>query len=177
MKVALIGFMGCGKSSVGRRVAEEAGWEFLDLDEEIEKTTGRKIREIFETDGEGEFRKIERKVLKDVLNRKDNLIISLGGGTPTWGDNINLLKKRALLIYLYAPFDVLWERIKDDTSRPLTSLGENKVRNLFEVRKSFYEEADFVVDTSDKSVEGVVKEVLAVLENFISSKRNNNEGE
>jgi shikimate kinase len=176
MKIALAGFMGCGKSSVGKVVAKELGWKFLDLDEEIERVTGKKIREIFESGGEEKFRRVEREVLESVLNREGNLVISLGGGTPTWGDNLSLLKEKTLLIYLDTPFDVLWERIEGDEERPLASLGKEKVRELFERRKGFYEKADLIVDTSGKSVEDVAEEVLFVFEEFVGGGRDKNKG-
>ncbi|SMP06466.1 shikimate kinase [Desulfurobacterium pacificum] len=176
MKIALAGFMGCGKSSVGKVVAKELGWKFLDLDEEIERVTGKKIREIFESGGEEKFRRVEREVLESVLNREGNLVISLGGGTPTWGDNLSLLKEKALLIYLDTPFDVLWKRIEGDRERPLASLGKEKVKALFERRKKFYEEADLIVDTSGKSVEDVAEEVLTAFKEFVGSSRDENKG-
>ncbi len=149
MKIALFGFMGSGKSTLGKALAEKIGYDFIDLDEAIEKKTGLTITQIFEVKGEIAFRKIEHQVLKDIVKRDyTNLILSLGGGTIIQPTNRKLLEvKNYKKIYLDVQTDVLIERLlKQKNERPLlTKVSEEKLQDyinaLFLSRKSIYENA------------------------------------
>ncbi len=149
MKIALFGFMGSGKSTLGKALAEKNAYVFIDLDEAIETKTGLSISQIFEAKGEIVFRKIEHQVLKDIVKRDyTNLILSLGGGTIIQPTNRKLLEvKNYKKIYLDVQTDVLIERLlKQKNERPLlTKVPEEKLQDyinaLFLSRKSIYENA------------------------------------
>ncbi|MCR5274517.1 MAG: hypothetical protein K6E26_04065 [Clostridiales bacterium] len=125
IKVVFTGFMGAGKTSIGRRIADDMMIPFVDLDERIERIAGCPISEIFSKDGEETFRRMEHDVLKAVLEAPGSEVISLGGGVLTQEENRKLLgESKALVIYLQADADTIWERVKDDTTRPLLQAAD-----------------------------------------------------
>ena len=139
IKVVFTGFMGAGKTSIGRKLSEDLKIPFIDLDERIERIAGCPIREIFEKDGEETFRRMEHDVLKVVLENSGSEVISLGGGVLTNEENRKLISEsKALVIYLQADADTIWERVKDDTSRPLLQAADKDTayRNMCERLKS-----------------------------------------
>ena len=139
IKVVFTGFMGAGKTSIGRKLSEELKIPFIDLDERIERIAGCPIREIFEKDGEETFRRMEHDVLKVALESSGSEVISLGGGVLTNEDNRKLIaESKALVIYLQADADTIWERVKEDTSRPLLQAADKDTayRNMCERLKS-----------------------------------------
>ncbi len=161
MKIVLLGFMGSGKSTIGKLLSERLEVPFLDLDEEIVRKTGLSIPEIFSSSGEEKFREIERETLMGLLSKPESLVISTGGGAPAYKDNMELINKNSISIYLKADFEKLWKRISKDSNRPLVTAGKEKVRELFERRIPFYEKADIVVRTDiftpDETVERILK--------------------
>src|SRR5262245_12670149 len=116
--LALIGFMGTGKSSVGRLVADTLRFTFLDTDELIETSVGRTITDIFTHQGEAAFRELERKVVEELASRS-RLVISTGGGLPANGMNLASLKLHALVVCLWASPEAIFERVRTQTHRPL----------------------------------------------------------
>ncbi len=125
MKIVLTGFMGAGKTHIGRRLAEDMKVPFVDLDERIVQIAGCPITEIFKKDGEETFRRMEHDVLKVVLETPGSEVISLGGGVLTQENNRTLLaESKAVVIYLQADADTIWERVKDDTTRPLLQASD-----------------------------------------------------
>ena len=135
VKIVFTGFMGAGKTSIGRKLSEDMKIPFLDLDERIETIAGCPITEIFRKDGEETFRRMEHDVLKVVLEASGAEVISLGGGVLTNPENVKLLKEsHALVIYLQADADTIWERVKDDTTRPLLQASDKDTayRNMCE---------------------------------------------
>ena len=125
VKIVFTGFMGAGKTSIGRNLSEDMKIPFIDLDERIETIAGCPITEIFKKDGEETFRRMEHDVLKVVLEASGAEVISLGGGVLTNPENVKLLKEsKALVIYLQADADTIWERVKDDTTRPLLQASD-----------------------------------------------------
>ena len=125
IKVVFTGFMGAGKPSIGRRLADDMKIPFVDLDERIVQIAGCPISEIFSKDGEETFRRMEHDVLKVVLEAPGSEVISLGGGVLTQEENRKLLSEsKALVIYLQADADTIWERVKDDTTRPLLQASD-----------------------------------------------------
>ncbi|MBR6254706.1 MAG: hypothetical protein IKR22_04645 [Clostridiales bacterium] len=125
IKVVFTGFMGAGKTSIGRRIADDMKIPFVDLDERIVQIAGCPISEIFSKDGEETFRRMEHDVLKAVLEAPGSEVISLGGGVLTQEENRKLLgESKALVIYLQADADTIWERVKDDTTRPLLQAAD-----------------------------------------------------
>ncbi len=157
--------MGSGKTTVGSRLAQLLGKEFIDLDHYIVETTGRSIPSIFETDGEAGFRMIEKASLKEVIHNTD-AVISTGGGIITYEESRELLKNNGhhKVYYLSAPFDELYGRIKNDTGRPMLKGGYEGTMKLYESRLPLYEEAcDYAVDAA-LSVDETV-EIIKNLEN------------
>ena len=160
MKIALYGFMGAGKSSLGKALAEKLNWNFVDLDEEIVRYAGKSINEIFADEGEIAFRKIEHQVLKEIVKRDDeNIVLSLGGGSIISPANRKLLEvKNFKKIYLNVALPQLTERLKKDRkNRPLLKdIPENEldkyIEALFETRKERYEthaDIDLKIDSED----------------------------
>lgn len=144
--------MGSGKSTAGKALAPLVKTRFFDLDDYLEKKEGRSIPEIFEEEGEEKFRELEKKYLHELLKLKDPHVISLGGGTICFFDNLDAVKKSGQLIYIDLPVDVLVSRIQESsTTRPLLKdlSAEELTKNINEilsVRKSFYEQAHITVN-------------------------------
>lgn len=161
VNLALIGFMGAGKTSVGRLAAEQMHFEYLDTDEMIQSLTGRSITDIFKTDGEPAFRALERQVVGELAIRS-RAVISTGGGLPVNPDNLASLKTHALVVCLWASPEKIWERVKNQTHRPLLhdANPQNKIRDLLAAREQFYKQADVLVNTDIRGVREVVQQVV-----------------
>ena len=150
--VFLTGFMGSGKTTAGKALAPLLKTRFFDLDEYIEKKEGRDIPAIFEEQGEEKFRELESTYLKQLLKLKDPHVISLGGGTVCFNDNLELIKKAGTLLYIELPINVLAERIKESKfTRPLLKnlTTEELIKNIEEIlseRKKFYEQSHILVN-------------------------------
>ena len=159
--LALIGFMGAGKTSVGRFAAEQLRFDYLDTDELIVSRTGRSIAEIFKTDGEPAFRALECQTVAELANRTKT-VISTGGGLPVNPANLASLKTHALVVCLWASPDKIWERIKNQTHRPLLHDPDpqKKIRDLLAAREQFYKQADVLVNTDIRSAREVAQQVV-----------------
>ena len=164
MKIVLLGFMGSGKSTIGKLLSERLEVPFLDLDEEIVRKTGLSIPEIFSSLGEEKFREIERETLIGLLSKTESLVVSTGGGAPAYKDNMELINKNSISIYLKADFEKLWKRISKDSNRPLVADGKEKVKKLFERRIPFYEKADIVVRTDIFTPDETVERILKIMQ-------------
>ena len=160
--IVLIGFMGTGKSTVGKRLAQTMAWDFVDTDLEIVDVTKLCISEIFRRHGETRFRSEERLVVTRVA-QAENLVIATGGGTILNPENWQALAECGVLINLYAPLDVILERIGHKNDRPLLKNSPDEIENLWQKRQSVYEQADFTIDTTFKTIDEVVSEILAQL--------------
>ncbi len=162
--VILTGFMGTGKSSVGRVLATLLGWPFVDLDAVIVADVGKTINEIFAADGEAAFRIRERDCLKRVLDNGVAVIAS-GGGLVVDEANRMLMREKGYVINLSAPLSVIMARLEGVNDRPLLAVQDanNRVFELMAERKHFYDDADIKIDTGNKSVEDVAAEILRVL--------------
>lgn len=161
--IILIGFMGCGKTSVGKKLSETLGMEFLDTDELIEEKQGRTISSIFETDGEAEFRIMETECLKDLLKREgEAFVLSVGGGLPIREENRKLLSQIGHVVYLRVSPDVVYKRLRGDKTRPLLQ-GVNprgRIMDLMSARKNFYEgAADSIIEADDKDFSEIIEEI------------------
>lgn len=166
--IILIGFMGCGKSTTGIRLSYRLRRALEDTDKLIEKRAGKSISCIFETEGEAFFRKMETKCLQELMTLKEERIISTGGGLPMQPENGALLKRLGTVVYLRITPEGIWERLKNDTTRPLLQCEDPlaKVKSLLEVREPAYEAlADVILDVDGKSMETV----LAELENKLKA--------
>ncbi len=162
--VILIGFMGCGKSSVGKALADAMGIPFVDTDGMIEEQAGRKINDIFREDGEEYFRELETSVLKQLLSAQERKVIAVGGGLPVREINREYLKRLGTVVYLLAKVETLTGRLEGDNTRPMLRGGELKKRieTLMDARGELYgEAADVCVETDDKDFEQIVKEIMA----------------
>ena len=161
VNIALIGFMGAGKTSVGRLAAEQLHFDYLDTDELIQSRTGRAITEIFSTDGEPAFRKMESELVTELAART-NTVIATGGGLPVNPQNLLNLKKYALVVCLWASPEKIWERVKNQTHRPLLHDPDpqKKIRDLLAVREPFYKQADVLLNTELRSVREVTQQVV-----------------
>jgi len=165
-RVFLIGFMGAGKTSVGKALAARLRWKFCDLDREIEQREGRSVAAIFAESGEAGFRRAESEALKLVLAEHvgEGLVVALGGGAFVQPENRAALERaRAFSLLLEAPLEELKRRCRaDGTIRPLAS-DEKKFAGLFESRRPAYELASARVQTLGKSVEAVAEEIERLL--------------
>lgn len=160
--IILTGFMGCGKSSVGFRLSYHLRRTLLDTDKWIEKKQGMSIAEIFDRYGESAFRQMETDCLKELLQTEDHQIIATGGGLPIREENHELLKQLGCVYYLKVAPEVVYERLKGDTTRPLLQ-GDNpkaKIEALLKIREPVYEQcADYVIEVSDKTFEEILEEI------------------
>ena len=155
--------MGCGKSSVGRRLSELLCCPFMDLDDVIEQQTGRCITEIFTTDGEAAFRQMEMEVLESVL-KQSTAIVSLGGGTVTQERCAEIVKEKTVCIYLRTGVDTLVERLSDEAARRPLLQGSDlrtRIETLLAQRSSIYEStAHHIIDTDGHSIDEVAQSIL-----------------
>ncbi len=163
--IVLIGFMGCGKTSVGKKLSYRMNRTFVDTDEYIECAKGKKISDIFASDGESAFRHMETECLKELISGADSefKIFSTGGGMPVKTENRDLLKKLGTVFYLKVSAGVVYERLKGDTTRPLlqSQNPEEKIKELLGLREDAYRDAaDVVIEADNKSVEEVVEEIV-----------------
>jgi shikimate kinase len=159
--LALVGFMGTGKTSVGRLVAEQLHFEFLDTDDLIQTRTGRSIADIFARNGEPAFRALEREVVIE-LGHLAKTVISTGGGLPADPENLAALKTHALVVCLWASPEKIWERVRNQSHRPLLQDPDpqRKIRELLEAREPFYKQADVLVNTDQRSAREVAQQIL-----------------
>jgi len=165
MNIVLTGFMGTGKSKIGRRLAKKLRMSYLDTDELIEERGKDSISAIFKKRGEEYFRRLETKVVKEVA-LLDNYVISTGGGVVLREGNIRVLKKNAFIVCLFASPEVILKRTEGDEKRPLLKGDDRKERieKLLAIRKSYYEKADLKIDTSTLDSKKVVEEIVKFLE-------------
>lgn len=164
--IVLIGFMGCGKSTVGIRLSYKLRRIVEDTDKLIEKKIGMKISDIFKEHGEAFFREQETECIKELLSRKEEMIVATGGGLPVKAENRALLKKLGCVVYLKLSPEQIFERVKNDTERPLLACGNPllRIKELLGAREAFYEEAaDLVISADDKNMEDVLAELLEKL--------------
>jgi len=162
--IYLVGFMGCGKSSVGRALAEELGWYFVDLDEDIEKCAGAAVAHIFDTQGEANFRALETEALKkrvQIARSGQPQVISLGGGAFTVEANIDLVLNHGVTVWLDAPFDLIERRIAEETHRPLAR-DPVRMKHLFDQRREAYARADFRIEIGHDDPAAIASRILAL---------------
>ena len=166
MNIYLVGFMGTGKTSVAKEIAFLLHRDFVEIDDLIEEAERKKIVDIFREKGEAYFRRREKEILEDIA-KKDNLIVSCGGGIVINQENIELMKKTGKVVCLKASADVIYERTKKYSHRPLLNV-ENpvlKIKELLKERDKFYRQADFFVDTDNLSIEDVSRKIINLLQN------------
>lgn len=165
--IILIGFMGAGKSTMGKLIANKVGCTFIDTDAYIEKKEGRSIQDIFADDGEGYFRNAETEALRELLKSDKQYVLALGGGTPLLEENRALLKEaETYVVFLKISAEDAYERLKDDVTRPLLQ-GVNikeEIKSLLLMRNPVYETiADYVLLEDDKSLDDIFCELSVVI--------------
>ncbi|MFV5695166.1 shikimate kinase [Flavobacterium sp. LB3P122] len=169
-KIVLLGYMGCGKSTIANKLSKNIEIPFVDLDIKIEEKVNLSINDIFEKHGEIYFRKLEHEVFIELLNSPDNLIIGLGGGTPCYANNHELLKgDNVVSVYLKASIETLFNRLAHNKSkRPLIAdksdeeMKEFIAKHLFD-RSFYYNQAQHKVIVDDKTIEQTVMDIVAIL--------------
>jgi shikimate kinase len=161
LNLALVGFMGTGKTSAGRLVAEQLHFEFVDTDEIIQNKTGLSIAEIFARNGEAAFRALERDVVAE-LSRRTKTVISTGGGLPANPENLASLKTHALVVCLWASPEKIWERVRNQSHRPLLHDPDpqRKIKELLRIREPFYKQADVLINTDLRSAREVAQQIV-----------------
>jgi len=159
--IALIGFMGTGKSSVGQLVAAQLQFTFLDTDHVIEARANQTISEIFSQQGEPAFRELESKIVAELATRKKT-VISTGGGLPTNPANLTSLKTHSLVVCLWASPEKIWERVRNQSHRPLLNEPDPlaKIRRLLAEREPCYRQADVLLNTEMRSLKDVAQQVV-----------------
>lgn len=158
--IALVGFMGVGKSTVGQILASNLGFEFVDTDRVIESATGRRIADIFAQDGEPAFRALESS-LATQLEARSGLVISTGGGFVVNPSNLESLRRHALVVCLWASPGVIHERVRHQSHRPLlqTPDPQAKIAELLEKRRPAYQESDILVGVDFRSASETARQV------------------
>lgn len=158
--------MGCGKSSIGRRLSELLCCSFMDLDDVLVEREGKNIPEIFATEGETAFRHMELKALEHIINI-DGIVLALGGGTVMTEECADLVKEKTLCIYLKASVETLLERLDGKAAgRPMLADADlrTRIETLMEKRSSTYEKtAHITIDTDGKSIEAVASDIISIL--------------
>lgn len=161
--IILIGYMGSGKTTLGKKISFRERIAFLDTDKMIEQKQGKAVSEIFDEEGENAFRQMETDCLKEIMGYSDRYIISVGGGLPLKEENRMLLKELGTVLYLRARPDTIYGRLKNDTTRPLLRGDdpEGKIRTMIQIRGPVYEEvADVIIDVDEKGYETLIGEII-----------------
>jgi shikimate kinase len=164
-RIFLVGPMGAGKTTIGKKLARAMRLRFVDCDHEIERRTGATIPLIFDIEGEAGFRAREKRVIDD-LTRDDDIVVATGGGAVLDADSRLALTERGFVIYLHAPLEHLLARTRGDTNRPLLKAGDRvkKMQELLTAREPLYREvADLTVDTGALTLTAVVQNIRASL--------------
>jgi len=166
--VALVGLMGAGKSTVGRRLAGALNRPFFDSDEEIEKAAGLSVADIFSIHGEKEFRRVEQRVLERLLAGPPH-VLATGGGAYLRDETRDLMRQQAVTIWLNADLETLWKRVSKRGHRPLLRASNPKgvLSDLFNARKPIYEQADLIVPSVEGPHSLTVQSIIDALENWV----------
>ena len=162
--IFLTGFMGTGKSSVGKALAERLGTRFIDLDQLIVAEAGMVIKEIFARDGEPYFRSLETQIIRR-LDSEHGLVVSTGGGAVIDPENRRWMREHGHVVNLTATAETIRERLAADNERPLLQEDNSheKITAMLAEREPFYRDANIRIDTTDRSVDGIVLQILAWL--------------
>lgn len=169
-KIILLGYMGCGKSTIAKLLANKLNLPYLDLDEIIENRTNSSVNKLFSEKGELYFRKLEHEIFSELMKNPDSFVLSLGGGTPCYANNHELLKgENVFSIYLSGSIATLYGRLKNENeNRPLIAnkseeeMKEFIAKNLFD-RSYYYNQAQYKVTIDEKTVVEIVAEIEMLL--------------
>ncbi len=166
LKIFLLGFMGCGKTHLGKQLANKLQLPFFDLDEKIIEKEGKPINDIFKTEGEEHFRLLEKDVLHLLTESHTNFVMACGGGTPCFYNNIDYIKKQGTAVWLNCSVDCIYERlIKEKSSRPLIKdLSDDQLRSYiikkFSDRKIFYQQATVIINEDEVDLEQLTQKIF-----------------
>ena len=172
LPIVLLGYMGCGKTKIGKSLSKNLNLKFVDLDHEIESIYSKNITHLFENFGEVRFREIERELLIKLLNKNDAFVLSLGGGTPCYFDNMEIIQKKTnFSFYINLSSKVLAKRLfSRKSARPLISSVVNEKdmlsfinKHLFE-RNIFYMQAKHIINCNKRDINKICKSIIEVLE-------------
>lgn len=155
-RIAIVGFMGSGKTTLGKKLSEAIGHRFIDLDELIEEKSRMKIKDIFKYFGEKHFRELETRFLKRLAQEKE-IVVSCGGGIVEKEENRDILRENFFVIYLEIPFQVCLKRISGDENRPLASLETDRLLEIYRKREPLYREVSNFVLTEDHNIEDLIE--------------------
>ena len=170
--IYLTGFMGTGKSRIGKKLSKKLNVNFIDTDDVIESKYQKSITQIFEILGEDKFRKIETEIISELINKGSVSIIALGGGSLICEKNQKLVSETGILIYIESGLDMIWERTKNKTKRPLLLVNGKfptkllfmeKAKELMKERLKGYNNAQIKINRDDKEAEEVVEEILELI--------------
>ncbi len=160
--IAIVGLMGVGKTTLGAKLAGRMKYYFIDCDQEIEDREGKTIKEIFAEKGEKHFREIEKKIIKEIVLRDENIILSLGGGAFVDPETREVLKEKAITIWLFASVNDILHRIGNKNTRPLLNKKNKRevLEELIKKRYPIYAEADFKFNTSTENHEVLINKII-----------------
>jgi shikimate kinase len=161
-RIALVGFMGAGKTTVGRALARRLGYRFADSDHAVEAKTGRTVRDVFAEEGEAAFRRLEREAI-DTLLREAGVVIATGGGAFVEPETALLLREKAIVVHLDCGLQEALRRAEKSGGRPLLDAGPEAVAALFAARKDKYAQAHIEISTTRRAPADVVSEILKSL--------------
>jgi shikimate kinase len=170
MIISLLGYMGSGKSHISKNLSQKINFKLIDLDHKISEEHQQTIPEIFEKRGEIYFRKEEKRILEEILHSDENLVLSLGGGTPVYYENMDIINEKSKSIFLRASVNTLTNRVLlQKKSRPLIAKFEDSdipefiAKHLFE-RNPYYSKAHFTIDTDSKNAIEISDEIIKLLD-------------
>ncbi len=161
--IALIGLRGAGKTTIGKKLANALKWEFVELDERVEKAAGLTLQNVFEMHGEEYYRRLEQEVLLDLILRQKRAVVATGGGIVMRNETYDLLQRNCRIIWLKALPEDHWNRVLQQDPRPMTNFPDAfaQLQNLLERREPLYARADSVINTSLLGIQGSVKQILS----------------
>lgn len=164
MNIVLTGFMGTGKTTVGKKLAEKLNWKFVDTDELIEKKAGMRIKDIFSKFGENYFRDLETNIVIEASNL-DRHVIAVGGGAVLRDVNMQHLEKNGVIINLKAKPETIYKRTMNTDERPLLNKPNpmEEIKRLLEYREPYYKRCSFVIETDELSVDEITDKIMREL--------------
>ena len=167
--ITIMGMPGIGKTTIGKKLASKLNIYFIDLDKEIEDDQNHSISKIFEEKGEEYFRKIESQKLQYLLKLDDPCVLSLGGGTPIYQNNLDFIKENSMSIFLQADIDTILSRVKNRSHRPLLNNPNKRqiLQEMLQNRQKFYQKADIIVNSNDLNSDQAVGYIVTKLNEFL----------
>lgn len=162
--IYIVGFMGSGKTTVGKILADRLNKQFIEMDQVIEQRTNKKIADIFAEYGQDYFRKLETSLLQE-LSTQNDLVISCGGGLICNNTNLKILKTSGIVFNITASAQIIYERTKKDSHRPILNVKNplNTIKTLLGVRKPYYEQAHYTVESEKQTPEQVANSIMEIL--------------